>query len=202
MRSFHSESPARMPDSAASRTTRFRTGGLSPRKPTRFLWVPSAGERADLARELGLLALHRLEFAGQIEPGGRDEFRLQGKLTAFVDQACIVTLAPVPAEIRDQVFRRYVAGLALPETEEAEIPEDDSLEPMPEVIDIAAVATEALMLALPLYPRAAGAEFAGQSQAPAGATVIDLPPEKPFAGLASLVERLKSDPEKGGNGGA
>ncbi len=36
------------------------------------------------------------------------------------------------------------------------MPEDETQEPLPEIIDIGAVATEALELALPLYPRAPG----------------------------------------------
>ena len=46
-----------MTDSAPARPTRFRTGGLSPRKPTRFAYAPDAEERAALAADLGLLAL-------------------------------------------------------------------------------------------------------------------------------------------------
>lgn len=189
-----------MSEPTPSRPVRFRTGGLSQRKPTRFHWAPDPQSRADLARELELLALHRLEFSGQIDPGGRDEFRLQGSLKAAVDQACIVTLAPVSTEIREAITRRYVAGLAAPEGEEAEMPEDDTVEPMPEVLDLAEIAVEALMLALPLYPRAAGAEFGETTHIPAGATPIAEPETKPFAGLAALAERLKSTP-KDGNGG-
>mgnify|MGYP003461766942 FL=1 len=184
-----------MTDPAPARPTRFRTGGLSQRKPTRFSWVPDGEARRKLAEELGLLALHRLEFTGQIDPVGRDEFRLQAQLTAAVDQACIVTLAPVPAKVDERVQRRYLADPPLPQGEETEIPEDDSLEPLPETLDLIEVATEALMLALPLYPRAEGAEFGAQSLAPKGAEVTPEAPEKPFAGLASLAERLKSGPK-------
>lgn len=190
----------RMTEPATPRPTRFRTGGLSPRKPTRFSWTPTVEERAVLAKDLGLLAVLRLEFSGQIDPHGRDEFRLQGKLRAFVDQACIVSLAPVRAEISESVFRRYVAGLELPDADEIEMPEDDTVEPMPDTLDLIETVTEALMLALPLYPRAAGVEFADLSHAPKGAALFDEPPEKPFASLAALANRLKSDPETGGSG--
>ena len=193
---------ARMTDPAPARPTRFRTGGLSPRKPTRFFWSPSPEERAALADELQLLAVLKLEFSGQIDPAGRDEFRLQGQLTAYVDQACIVTLAPVRAEISESVLRRYVAGLELPDADEIEIPEDDSVEPMPETLDIPEIAAEVLMLALPLYPRAAGAEFGALTHAPKGASEIDEAPQKPFAGLAALADRLKSGSDNGGTGAA
>lgn len=76
------------------------------------------------------------------------------------------------------------------------MPEDDSVEPLPDVIDVGVVATEALALALPLYPRAEGAEL--------GEAVFTAPGEaplrdgdlKPFAGLAALKDRLG-----GGNSG-
>jgi len=186
-----------MTEPTPARPTRFRTGGLSQRKPTRFHWVPDPAQRAELARELDLLALHRLEFIGQIDPGGRDEIRLHGSLTAAVDQACIVTLAPVTAEISETVTRRFVADLPAPQGDEAEIPDDDTLEPMPEVLDIVELATEALMLALPLYPRAPGAEFSEKLVAPTGAEPVPEVRDKPFAGLAGLADRLKSGPKAG-----
>ncbi len=65
----------------------------------------------------------------------------------------------MPARIDDTVRRRFVADLGTPEGDESEMPEDDTVEPMPEVIDLAEIAAEALMLALPEYPRAPGAEF-------------------------------------------
>lgn len=185
-----------MTDAPAPRPTRFRTGGLSQRKPTRVFWSPGADECQRLADELGLLALHRLAFSGQIDPIGRDEFRLQGQLIAQVDQACIVTLVPVPATIDAPVLRRYLAGLDVPQADEVEMPEDDSLEPMPEVLDIAEVAVEALMLALPLYPRAPGASFAAPEPANGDTDPADAR-NKPFANLA---DRLKLSPKNGGDG--
>lgn len=189
-----------MTEPAPARPTRFRTGGLSQRKPTRFHWTPDAAQRAELARELELLALHRLEFTGQIDPAGRDEIRLHGTLTAAVDQACIVTLSPVTTEINEAVTRRYVADLPAPQGEEVEMPEDDGLESMPEVLDIVEIASETLMLALPLYPRASGAEFGEKLVAPAGAEPVHEVRDKPFAGLASLADRLKSGPDADGDG--
>ena len=146
-----------MTDSAPQRPVRFRTAGLSPRKPTRFDYAPDAAGRGALARDLGLVRLKDLRLAGEITPAGRDELVLTARLTAEAEQACVVTLAPVPARIAETIRRRYVAGLTDPEGDEVEMPDDDSVEPMPEVIDLAEIAAEALALALPLYPRAPGA---------------------------------------------
>lgn len=190
-----------MTEPAPARPTQFRTGGLSQRKPTRFSWTPDAAGRKALADELGLIALYRMEFTGQIDPVGRDEFRLQARLTAALEQACIVTLAPVPAQVDEDIRRRYVADLPTPQGDETEIPEDDSLEPLPDVLNLIEIATEALMLTLPLYPRAPGAEFASLDQGAAPAEPAEAAQQKPFAGLASLAERLQKAPKTPGKDG-
>lgn len=186
-----------MTDPATPRPTRLRTGGLSPRKPTRFSFVPDADERAALAKDLGLIALYRLELTGEIRPAGRDALELEATLTAAADQACSITLAPVPAKLAETVRRRYVAGLESPTGEEVEIPEDDSVEPMPEVIDLSEVAAEALALALPLYPRAPGAEFGQELHAGDGVTPLSDADLKPFAGLQDLAAKLAAQRKPG-----
>lgn len=181
-----------MSEPATPRPTRFRTGGLSPRKPTRFSFRPDAAERAALAQDLGLLSLHALDLTGEIRPAGRDELVLEARLTAQVDQACSVTLVPVPALIDESVQRRFVSGLAQPEAEEVEMPEDDTVEPMPEIIDLAEIAAETLALALPLYPRAPGVQFDAERHAADGITPLSDADVKPFAALQELADRLKS----------
>lgn len=190
-----------MTDAAPARPTRFRTGGLSPRKPTRFAYQPDSATREALARGLGLLALRKLDFTGQITPDGRDAMVLTGTLTAECDQPCIVTLAPVRARINEAVRRRFVAGLSQPDADEMEMPDDDTEEPMPETIDIAEIAAEALMLALPLYPRAPGAELGSVVHAPEGVAPLADSDLKPFAGLAALAGRLAPKPDDTGSDG-
>jgi uncharacterized metal-binding protein YceD (DUF177 family) len=190
-----------MSDPAPSRPSRFRTGGLSPRKPTRFSYRPDATERAALASDLGLLALYALDLTGEFRPAGRDELILDATLTARADQPCSITLLPVPASISEAVRRRYVAGLTDPDGDEVEMPEDDSVEPMPDEIDLAEVAAEALALALPLYPRAPGAELGAVVHAGDGITPLSDADLKPFAGLQGLAAQLAAK-EKPGSGGS
>lgn len=189
-----------MTDAVPPRPTRLRTGGLSPRKPTRFSYRPDAAERAALAEDLGLISLHRLDMTGEIRPMGRDELLLEATLTAAADQACGITLAPVPAQVSEPVRRRYVAGLTAPEGDEVEMPEDDSVEPMPEVIDLSDIAAEALALALPLYPRAPGAELAQGLYAEKGVTPLAEADLKPFAGLQDLAAKLAASRDPGDDG--
>lgn len=174
----------------------FRTASLSARKPTRFAFHPDTATRAAMSAALGLLDLPSFDFRGEIRPVGRHDFELTAALSARAVQPCSVTLAPVPCTITEAVRRRYDAAFAPPEAEEVEMT-DDEVEAMPEVIDIAAVATEALALALPLYPRAPGAALGEAVFAQPGVAPISDGDLKPFAGLAGLAARLKnggSDP--------
>ena len=98
----------------------------------------------------------------------------------------------MPAKVEEPVLRRYLADYAAPQGDEVEITEDES-EPLPEVIDIAAVAVEALALALPAWPRAPGAELGEAVFAEPGVAPMRQADLNPFAGLASLAERLKKD---------
>lgn len=174
-----------------------RVSALSGRKPTRFRFAPDAATRQVMATDLGLLDLPSLVLTGELHPEGRGDFRLEARLVARAVQPCSVTLAPVPAAVDEPVLRHYLADFEYPDAEEVEIPEDDSTEPLPEVIDLALVATEALALALPLYPRAAGASLEVQVFAPPGATPLTDEVIKPFAGLAGLAQAMKKDGENG-----
>jgi uncharacterized metal-binding protein YceD (DUF177 family) len=169
-------------------TRPFRREALAQRKPTHFNLEPSAGERAGIAAALGLIELPSVRLLGEIRPRGRADFELTARLEAEVVQACIVTLAPVRTRIDEPVRRLFLADWQEPEGEEMEMPEDDGAEPLGPVIDAGFVLTEALALALPLYPRAAGAEFTGHIAAEPGAVPLTDEQLRPFSGLADLLK--------------
>lgn len=188
--------------SAARRpVTAFRVAALSSRKATRFDLRPDQAARAGLAEALGLISLPALRMKGEITPQGARDFTLTARLEVEAVQPCSVTLAPVPAKLDEPVLRRFVADWQEPEGDEVEMPEDDSAEPLPEVIDLIDVAREALALALPLYPRAPGAELGEAVFAPPGAEPIREQELKPFAGLAALKDKLGGGSTEGGTGG-
>jgi uncharacterized metal-binding protein YceD (DUF177 family) len=191
-----------MTSEPSSAPTRLRTGGLGPKKPRRFDLVADAALRSELAGGMDLLDLRHLRLSGEIQPRGRDEIVLTGRLQAEADQPCVVTLVPVTARIDVPVRRVYVADLPAPEGDEVEMPADDSLEPMPDEIDLAEVAAEALALALPLYPRAPGAELGETVHAAPGVAPLTDAALKPFAGLAGLQSQLARPPapEDGADG--
>lgn len=159
------------------------------RKLVRFDLSPDAGERAAVAADLDILDLPLFRFAGTVKPAGKDVV-LEGVLTATVVQPCSVTLVPVTTHIAEPVTRRYVADWVEPEGDEVEIPEDVTVEPLPQAIDLAEVAVEALALALPLYPRAPGADLGEAVFAPPGVAPLRAEDLRPFAGLAALKDSL------------
>ena len=165
-----------------------RTAALPQRKPLRFDLAPDAHERAAIAADLGLLDLPLARLKGELRPSGRRDFVLEARLAAEVIQPCVVSLAPVPAEIAETVTRRYLADYLEPEGEDVEMPEDDTTEALGEAIDLGAVLVEALSLALPLYPRAPGVSFDGQIVAEPGAEPLTDEKLRPFAGLADLLK--------------
>lgn len=170
-----------MPDTpAANLHLILRLAALHRRAPHPFALTPDAAARAGLAAELGIRAVKKLEFAGQIAPEGAQGWRLTARLGASVVQDCVVSGAPVPTRIDTDVVRRYVPGLAPPDGAEAEVPDDDTLEPLTAEVDAGDVLREALALALPDYPRALGAELPAP-QIGAAETRAN-----PFAALAKL----------------
>ena len=176
-----------VPAASALPSLPLRSALVVGRKPRDFTFAPDDGARAAIAAALGLLELPRLTFTGTLAPLGRSDLRLLAELRAEVVQPCTVTLAPVASPIKESCDRRFVQDFREPEAEEFEIPADD-VEALPEVIDLAAVAIEALALALPLYPRAEGAAFGQASFAAPGTAPLQPEDMKPFAGLA---EKLK-----------
>lgn len=185
-------------------TQAYRVASLGSRKPTRFELVPNPEQMAFLAATLEITAVRGLRFKGELRPVGRHDYELEARLTATVEQPCGITLAPVITKIDEAIRRRYIADMPMPEGVEIEMPEDDTEEPLPDVIDVGAVAVEALALALPLYPRAPGAELKDAVFSAPGVAPLRDEDLRPFAGLAGLSARLakpeSGGPESGGGG--
>lgn len=184
---------APMPDAAAPLSHPLRVATLPNRKPTRFDLRPDAATRAAMAVALDITALPAFRFKGELRAAGKRDFVLEAQMEATVEQPCSISLAPVVTVLGDSVTRRYDADFAFPDAEEAEMPEDDTTEPLPEVIDVGAVAIEALALALPLYPRAPNVALGEAVFTAPGAEPLRDGDLKPFAGLAALKDRLGGD---------
>lgn len=181
-----------------------RLAELPARKPTRFDITPDSKTRAAIAAWADIEGLEALRLRGELAPMGRNDWRLEAEFTARVVQACVITAEPVSTDLAEPVLRRYLADLPEPTGEEVEMPEDDTAEALPAVVDIAAVALEALELALPLYPRAAGAELGESVHSEPGIAPMTDEDTRPFAGLKALLgnksDDTPEDPETGKGG--
>jgi hypothetical protein len=134
-----------------------------------FSFEATAEECAALADRFSLISIEGLKVEGRIDVYARGrEARLVARLFANVTQACVVSLAPVPAHLEEDFTRNFDRAAV------SEVPAgpavnfdslaDDPPDPLPERgIDVGEVAAEQLGLALEPYPRAAGALPVGES---------------------------------------
>lgn len=166
-----------------------RLTGRAGRQESEISLHPEAKEREALAGALGIRGIRKLRFEGRLVPEGSSDWRLEAKLGATVIQDCVVTLEPVTTRIDEQVTRRYLSRMEDPEGgTEVEIPDDDTIEPLPATLDVVQVMMEALALALPAFPRAEGVEAVEETYADPGAEPITEEKTKPFAGLRDKLE--------------
>jgi hypothetical protein len=143
-------------------------------------------ERAAIADTLKLLKLGRLVTRYRIKSALGGGYRLSGKVTADVEQACVVTLDPVADRIEaafDVEFR--------PQVEAADNDEDASVLAGPDVdalergiIPVGRIVFETVSASLNPYPRRPDAEFNWQDPHASA-------PEKasPFAALSKLRDK-------------
>lgn len=180
---------------------RYETRSLKSSRDTEFDLRPDAQACETIAEALGLLKLTKLRFSGKISASGKRDWKVTGRFGATVEQACISTLAPVRSRIDENVTRKFIAEL--PEYEEGseiEMESDENADPLSDAIDVGEILTEALTLALPLYPRAEGNEDApaAAQAAPKGIaplTDADMNPFSALEGLKNKLENKQSDTE-------
>lgn len=164
---------------------------LSRRKPTPFDIRPEGAALQEVAALIGVTALRKLRFEGALTAEEDGAWSLSGHLGATVVQPCCVTLAAVTTRIDDRVLRRYLPHLPEPQGAEVELPDDVDIEPLDDVIDPAAVMIEALVLAVPDFPRAPDAELGEAVFAAPGTQPLRDEDVKPLAQLAALRDRLR-----------
>ena len=144
----------------------------------------SPDERASVARRLGILGVDRLAAELTVKVLGSRLFRVEGRWEAAVQQACVVTLEPVPAVLDGRIEASYAAGGRAPEG--GEVAFDPQAEDPPEVvpaagIDLGELVVQELAVALDPYPRAPGAEVPAEFGPAAGEEA-----KGPFAALKAL----------------
>jgi len=163
-----------------------------------------AAERAELAKRFDILGIDSLEAMLKINRtrGGR-AVRVEGRITASLTQACIVSLQPV-AQTMDATFTVVFVPSEdlkpLPVDEDGAIdvdaidPDEELEEALPEgPLDLGELVAQEFAVALDPYPRAPGAVFKptwGEDDAPDPA---DGPPEGKIRPFADLKAKLKKE---------
>jgi uncharacterized metal-binding protein YceD (DUF177 family) len=152
-----------------------------------FDLIADAEIRAAVARIAGLRELPRLRADFEVKRLGDDALQVTGRISATVEQACVVTLEPVANEVEEEVallFAPPKAAAAPPAARERDgdefvAPGADEVELLVGgQVDLGAIATEFLILGLDPYPRKPGAVFEPPPEAE--------PETGPFAALAAL----------------
>jgi uncharacterized metal-binding protein YceD (DUF177 family) len=163
--------------------------------PVALAEVPESGRHFDLVADehrreaiaelAGVAAVARLEASFDLARHGRNGLHVGGRVSATVDQTCVVTLEPIENEIDepiDLVFTPAVDSRADDVDGEVEIAVEDGPEPLVNgMVDLGAIATEFLILAIDPYPRKPEAVF---EPPPAGDDTAHA-----FAALAALKKR-------------
>lgn len=151
-------------------------------------------QKTKAIEQLALLDLQKLRFGGKLTPRGKSDWVLSAELGASATQACVVTLDPVKTRIDSPVSRVFTSKWEEPDPDSvSEMDGDVESEPVSEIIDLAAIAVEALALALPLYPRTSDAGLDAAVFSEPGIKPMTDEDTKPFAGLAALKEKLEKD---------
>ena len=186
--------PSKHEKDTGKSVTGVRLSELSRHAPRSLQLIPNAAEINDLRVQLDLLGLSKVRLEATLEPVGKQDWDLSGRFGATVTQPCVVTLKPVRTRLDEVLERKYRAEL--PDDDlagEVEMPEDDSLDALPDHLDLMALLTEALGLALPPYPRAADAALGDANFTEPGEKPMTDDDAKPFAALNELRDKLKDD---------
>ncbi len=144
--------------------------------------------RAAIADLAGLRAVPRLAAEFDVTLHGRDGLHVTGRVSATVGQTCVVTLEPVDNEVEEDIDIIFTPD-AVPFAKAGGAEHGDGPEPLIDgTVDLGAIATEFLLLALDPYPRKPGVVFEAPRKEDDEGT-------HPFAALAAL----KKGPAREGN---
>jgi uncharacterized metal-binding protein YceD (DUF177 family) len=160
--------------------------------PEAGLKVARAATPAELeavAQTLGILACDKLSADYVVKALGEGRYRMTGKLSARVTQACVVTLEPVEETVAEEVdVTFWPSDDLLPGSgeEEAEVLSLPEIEPiMHGEIEAGRVLFEILSASLDPYPRKPGARFEWEDSAGGEASATS----GPFAALKGLKKK-------------
>jgi uncharacterized metal-binding protein YceD (DUF177 family) len=147
-----------------------------------------------VAALISAASVKKMRIQGKISPSGNKDWVLNATVGATVIQPCVVTLEPVQTRVDTTVHLTYAADFKYNDTENVvEMTEDETIEPLSDEIDLATIAIEAIVLALPDYPRASDAKLETAVFTKPGDKPMTDEDAKPFASLAELKDKLTKE---------
>lgn len=156
--------------------------------PVTFALEADAADREALAAAYGLVALRHLVARGEIDRTGK-LITVRGHLEADLDQACVVTLEPVAAKLREEIAVDLLESGAPPPPVHEDADPPDILEG--DTIDVGALVEEHFVLGLDPYPRLPDAELPVEYASDGDGN------DSPFAALSGLASAGDGDEEPG-----
>jgi hypothetical protein len=158
-------------------------------KPATYRIEAQSDERAALARRFDLISLDRLSADVTLVRESGGAVRLTARLAAAVAQRCVVTLAPVPADLVDDFTLIYRDDVDEAEADRValENPEDEIVEPLiGDSIDIGEAVAQQLSVVMDPYPRALGVPSTSDEAGDGDDHDEPLARRNPFDALAPL----------------
>ncbi len=154
--------------------------------------------RVGLARRFELPSLS--SFEGMLKLrflAGGPMLRITGEMRAELEQACVVSLEPVPVSLRFDVEAEFGPPIEVPDGLELSLADDEPHDMIEDgVIDLGELAAQHLLLSLDPYLRAPGVEvpkaFSEEVEASDSAEIKESERQNPFAALASLKRDMES----------
>ena len=144
----------------------------------------NAAERAALAKLNTLPGIERLNASFRIVKWRRG-VEVEGELSARVTQTCVVSLEPFDVDIEEPIDAKFLPAEAISAASES-LNEEDAPDPIVDGrIDLGALASEFLTLALDPYPRKPGVAFEPPE--------VAKEPESPFSRLRALGDNEEPD---------
>lgn len=151
-----------------------------------FELTPNEEERAVLAQFAGVEAVPYLIVRFKVTPDSSGGAGVVGRLEGTVRQTCIVSLEAFDNAVQEDIAVRFVPEGATVDVNDAgaELGEEDPQDVIKNgAIDLGALTSEFLALAIDPYPRRPGAVFTPPADAQTGEA------SSPFAILAKLKEK-------------
>jgi uncharacterized metal-binding protein YceD (DUF177 family) len=159
-----------------------------PEQGRSFDMEADAAVRAAVGKLAGVKEIDHLAAHFDLRPEGGGRLHVMGRVTAMVDQTCVVTLEPLTNQVEETIDVVFAPPQDVTQGEDDEDdPTRTYAEPDPPealingAVDLGAIATEFLILGIDPYPRKPGAVFTpppGQEEA-----------VHPFAALAALKKK-------------